>query len=156
MTHDPTGVRPVALAFLKSHQAGVLATVADGAPRARLIYYAADDAFNIFFVTLANTRKATELADSPKAAFVVSDAAVPQTIQLEGIVENLTENATIDDTLAKLVKTLMSNTTYGAPLTHLDSSTIKYYRLSPTWIRWGDFTRGYGSSAVFSEIAPTL
>ena len=154
MTHDPTGARPAALAFLKSHRTGVLATLGNGMPRARLVYYTGDDAFNVYFVTLANTRKAAELAANPHAAFVVAEESVPQTIQLEGTITDLTETATIDDTIATLVDTLMSNTAYNAPLTRFDPAVVRFYRLTPSWIRWGDFTSGYGSSAVFSEITP--
>ncbi len=149
------GKRDEALSFLVGHTNGVLSTVSpEGRPRARLLYYACDDSFQIYFITLAHTRKVADLAQNPHAAFVVSETDAPRTLQLEGTITDLTDTATIDPTLADLVNVLMSNTKYGAPLTRFDSSTLKFYRLTPDWVRWGDFTFGRGTDAVLTEINP--
>lgn len=158
MEQDPLEKRDDALTFLVGHVTGVLAThstgVAGGTPRARLVYYTCDDAFNVYFITLANTRKVEDLGKDPHAAFVVAEPEIPRTIQMEGIVTDLTESATIDPMLSDLMHTLMSNEHYGAPLARFDTSTLKFYRLSPTWVRWGDFTFGHGTDKVLSEIDP--
>src|SRR3989344_3572024 len=104
--------RADALAFLKARKTGVLATISpSNPPRARTIYYAADDSFSIYFVTLANTRKPEDFKTNGRAAFVVSGEAVPQTLQMEGAITDLTETATIDPILVELTRVLMLNTT---------------------------------------------
>jgi general stress protein 26 len=147
--------REEALAFLKSRSTGVLATIAsDGMPRARLVYFACDDEFNVYFITFANTRKAFDIRMHPVAAFVVAEEGTPKTLQLEGSVADLTETATIDPTLSELVERLMSNKEYGAPLMRFDSSKLRFYKLMPKWLRWGDFTEGHTTDEVLTELHP--
>jgi general stress protein 26 len=145
--------RKIALNFLKAHRTGVLATISpEGTPRARLVYYACDDSFAISFLTLASTRKVDDLAANQHAAFTVAVEEVPQTIQMEGTVTDLTATGTIDATLSKLTENWLSNPTYEAPLTRLDSGGINYYRFTPTWIRWEDFTSGHKTADVLTII----
>lgn len=152
---EETWKRDDALSFLMAHNLGVLATATrEAAPHARTVYYSCDDDFNIYFITLANTRKATDIHDNPHAAFVVSEAEIPRTIQIEGEVEDLTESAHIDPILGNLLKTLQSNETYGPPLGRLDTSTLKFYKIKPTWIRWGNFVWGQGTKEVVMEFEP--
>ncbi len=152
---DTEGERDEALSFLVDHDVGVLATVSRaGEPHARTIYYTCDDAFNIYFITLKNTRKAADLTSNQKAAFVVSEAGTPKTIQVEGDVADLTYTATNDPLLTGFVHRLMTDKQYGIPLSHLDSSELKFYRLSPAWVRWGDFTFGTGTDQVLTRVDP--
>ena len=147
-----TDFRSQALAFLKAHQTGVLATANASGPHARTVYFASDKAFNIYFVTHADTRKWADLEADPHAAFVVSHEKVPQTLQLEGTVTNLTKTALIDPALVDLTLVLLSNTNYFAPLTRFNPSDMVFLKLTPTWIRWGDFTQGLGTATVLREI----
>jgi general stress protein 26 len=155
MQLDPTDKRDDALSFLVAHTLGVLATVSDeNTPHARSIYYTCDDSFNVYFITLANTRKVADLKKNPHAAFDVSEHNIPRTIQMEGIVTDLTDTATIDATLSDLVEVLMSQKPYGIPLARFDSSKLNFFRLTPTWVRWGDFTVGTGTKNVLTEVEP--
>lgn len=145
--------RDEALEFLKTQEAGVLATLSEeGSPRARTVYYAADDAFNIYFFTLVGTRKVEEAARDARAAFVVFSSATPRTVQIEGTLEDLTETATMDEHVRTLSDRMLSRGLFSTPVTHLDPGKITYYKLSPTWVRWGDFTKGEGTAAVLTEI----
>jgi general stress protein 26 len=155
MQLDPQDKRGDALSFLVNHMLGVLATISDeGTPRARTIYYTCDDSFNIYFITLANTRKAQDIQKNPHAAFVVSEQDIPRTIQVEGTISDLTDTATIDPVLSDFVEVLMSQKTYGIPLTRFDTSVLKFFKLTPTWVRWGDFTIGQGTKNVLTEVEP--
>lgn len=150
-------IRAQALAFLKSHHAGSLATLSPDAttPRVRLVYYAADDAFNIYFLTLVTTRKAWDLKEHGRVAFAISREDVPQTLQIEGAVVDITEEATADDESVKqLFGNLASNSRYYAPIARMDQADVRYYRLTPSWIRFGDFTSGTHTDAVMHDIAP--
>ena len=148
--------RDDALSFLLQGETGVLATVSrEGTSRARLVYYTADDAFNVYFITLANTRKMDDLAVHPEVSFVVSETDIPHTLQIEGTVTDLTETATNDPLLVNFMNMLASKKSYGVPLAHLDTGVIRFFKLTPTWVRWGDFTLGEGTDAVLTEIKAT-
>jgi general stress protein 26 len=155
METDAAGKRDEALSFLTGHTTGVLATVsASGKPRARLVYYTSDDSFQVYFITLANTRKAADIAANPHAAFVVAETEAPRTLQVEGVITDLTETAEVDPMLSDFVRMLMSHTRFGVPLARFDASELRFYRLSPDWVRWGNFTFGRGTDAVLTEIDP--
>ena len=145
--------RAPARAFLKAHKTGVLTTISsEGAPRARLIYYGSNDDFSIYFLTRKNTRKAQDIASHHRGSFVVASEEVPQTLQIEGIIADVTDQAEADEVLAELTDRLLSNTLYGAPLMRLDPDALAYYRLTPTWIRFGDFTEGRSTDEVFESL----
>ena len=153
METDPDDKKEDALTFLVNHDAGVLATVsANGQPSARMVYYTSDDDFNVYFITLRDTRKFQHLHSNERAAFVVSETEVPRTIQIEGRVDDLSDTATNDALLTGFLERLMSHKKFGIPLAHFDSSELVFYKLTPTWIRWGDFTFGQGTKAVLTEL----
>lgn len=150
MTDD---TKAAALQFLQERSLGVLATLSPtGTPRARTVYYATDASLSIYFCTLTHTRKIEDIAHDAHGAFVVSDDTSPKTLQIEGTIEDLTETATITPVVQTLIATFMKHGTDFAPLTHLDPGTIVFYKLTPTWIRFGDFTDGFGAQKTFTEL----
>lgn len=153
MENDPTGKRDDALSFLVNNETGVLATISNkGTPRARLVYYTVDDSFNIYFLTLANTRKVADITTNPHVAFTVFQTDTPRTLQLEGTASDLTDTATNDPLLVSFIKMLSSKNTYGIPIEHLDTAVIRFFKITPTWVRWGDFTFGEGTDNVLTTI----
>lgn len=150
MTHDR---KEQALAFLTGRTHGVLATVSPkGGPRARTVYYAANDRFEVFFLTLAGTRKVDDINHEHRAAFVVSDEGAPQTIQLEGTITEQPDAAADEPVVKALMDTLMSKGDTFAPVTRLDQENILFYKLTPTWVRFGDFTMGEGTDEVLATV----
>ena len=150
---DPEQKKHDALAFLKSHKTGVLATTSPAhTPHARLVYYASDDAFKIYFLTLANTQKVEDIVHDAHGAFVVAAEDVPQTLQITGTIEDLTNSAIIDPVVTELFEHLKSNDTYHAPVTRFDADKVLFFCLTPTSVRWGDFTSGHTSDEIFTEI----
>ena len=154
MDSDQDRARLDALAFIKRHKTGVLSTVsAQGDARSRIVYYVCDEQFHIYFSTLASTRKVADLAGNHRASFVVATEDVPQTIQLEGVVSEITDEQKIERELAPLVEVLMSNTTFHLPTLKLDQGEIKLMEFTPTWIRWADYAFAEkGTEHVFIEI----
>lgn len=141
------------LSFLQDRSVGVLATLSpQGTPRARTVYYSTDDSFAIYFCTLTGTRKVEDIVSNANGAFVVSDEDAPRTIQIEGTISNLTETALLTDEVRQLLGKIMERGPFFAPLTHLDPGKAELYKLTPTLIRFGDFTDGIGSDVSFTEI----
>lgn len=139
--------------FLTKNTFGTLATISkEGTPRARGLYYATDDTFAVYFVTLTGTRKVDDLSHNAAAAFVVNDDQAPATLQIEGIVENITDTAVLNDTVHNILETLMKKGEHFAPVTHMDAGQIQFYKLTPTWVRFGNFVIGEGNREVFADV----
>ncbi len=143
-----------ALAFLERHKTGVLATVSpEGTAHASMVYYTADDNFNIYFLTLTNSRKFASIQAHPQVAFTVSIPDVPQTLQIEGMAMDISldeEGARKKD---QLFEVLNSNPWFYAPVTKLDPATSAIVWVRPTWIRWADYAfEQNGTEHVFKEI----
>ncbi|MDO8518000.1 MAG: pyridoxamine 5'-phosphate oxidase family protein [bacterium] len=151
---DQERARTDALAFLKRHKTGVLSTVsAQGDARSRLVHYVCDEQFHLYFSTPASTRKVADLAGHPQASFVVATEEVPQTIQLEGIVAEITDKQKLHRELSPLVEVVMPNSTFYWPTLKLDQGERKLMELVPTWIRWADYAFAEkGTEHVFKEI----
>lgn len=142
-----------AVAFLKEHDLGTLATLSsEGIPRARTVYYTCDDSLSVYFLTLANTRKVSDIRSNSHAAFVVTDPEKSQTIQIEGVFEEMTDTATFGPVISNLTARLFPEGKEPAPITHMDSAKPLLFKLIPTWIRFGDFVETQGSNEVFSSV----
>lgn len=154
MDNDTDRARVDALAFLKNHKTGTLATGADEhRVHASMVYYAADDKFNIYFLTQISSRKFEALSAHPQVAFTISSPDVPQTLQIEGLAMDIS----LDEESAKkkdeLFKVLNSNPWFFAPVAKLDPAESALVWIRPTWIRWADYAFAEnGNAHVFKEI----
>ncbi|MDB5238585.1 MAG: hypothetical protein JWM46_855 [Candidatus Kaiserbacteria bacterium] len=153
MEKDITALRATALDFLKGHNAGVIATVSsEGDPHASVVYYVADDSFNIYFLTKLGSRKYTAIQAHPAAAFTVGRQDVPQTLQIEGVAVELTNEDEKRPHVAELMDTLAKNNPLYIPIAKMDSEVVIMW-IQPKWIRWADFSaHGIGNEAMFTEI----
>jgi general stress protein 26 len=150
-TTDP---KSAALSFLKDNCVGAVSTLSEaGTPRVRLVYYAADDSFSVYFLSLGNTRKVTDIRADSRAAFVVAGPDAHHTLQMEGTFEEITDTATFGPILSDLTKHLFPEGEESSPLDHLASAKPVIFKFSPTWIRWGDFTHPSRSEEAFTEIS---
>jgi len=154
MTPDMEKASAEALAFLKAHKAGVIATVSrEGRPHASAVYYTADDKFSIYFLTLASSRKYAAALANPWAAFVVGTQDIPQTLQIEGPLTEIRRREDADNHASDLIDALTSTGSYYAPITKLDPADTVLMWLQPKWIRWADYTSPLnGDKNIFTEI----
>ena len=119
---------------------GVVSTVnKEGHPQSALVYFYADDNFNIYFATFSNSRKYANLGGNKMVAFNVSDVEDPRTVQLEGVAEEVKKNVNAMEVLERLSQILGINNDYFAPLTQIGEIGTVVIRIKPTYIRLGDF-----------------
>jgi general stress protein 26 len=156
MQPDMETKRAMALEFLKSHTAGVIASISrEGTPHASVVYYTSDEQFSVYFLTLVSSRKYAAMKANPNVAFVVGTLDVPQTLQIEGAVTELHEGADMGRSLPELIQRLSSNSTYFAPITKMDPADIVVMWLQAKWIRWADYAQSSsGNKNVFTEFDP--
>ena len=155
MDDDQSKARQDALAFIKRHKTGVLSSVSpSGEAHGSMVYYTADDDFNIYFLTLASTRKYANLTAHPQVAFTVSTTEVPQTLQMEGVAMDISLDAEAAKKKDELFEVLNANPWFYAPITKLDPSDTMVVWVRPLWVRWADYAFGEsGSQNVFKEIS---
>jgi general stress protein 26 len=122
------------LRFLWRHTLAVEASVsASGSPQAALVGVVVSDRLEIFFDTLATSRKAENLRRDPRIALVVGwslDEA--QTVQIDGVTDEPT-GADLD----RLKKLYFESFPDGLERERLPGCI--YFRVRPTWIRYSDF-----------------
>jgi uncharacterized pyridoxamine 5'-phosphate oxidase family protein len=118
--------------FLRKQPWAVEATVASaGRPQAAVIGVVVTDGCELFFDTLANSRKCANLRANPQVAFVIGwDDA--QTVQLEGSAD---EPSGAD--LARLKELYFARFPDGRD--REAAGGVAYFRVRPTWARYSDF-----------------
>ncbi len=154
MNTDLDHARKDALAFLKRHKVGVIATSAhEYQVHASTVYYISDDDFNIYFFTLVTSRKYEALQGHPQVAFTISAEDIPQTLQIEGIAMDILLEEEVFKKKDELFEVLNSNQWFAGPVTKLDPALSAIIWIRPTWIRWADYAfEQVGDRHVFKEI----
>jgi len=123
------------LAFLRAHRLAVQATSSsDGAPQAAVVGYAVTDRLELVFDTLASTRKAQNLRNNPRLAFVIGGLkkADERTVQYEGVADEPSGAE-----LERLKQVYYAVFPDGP--TRLSWPGLIYVRVRPTWIRYCDY-----------------
>ncbi len=127
--------------FLRHHPMGVLSTISsDGAPWGSAIYYVADEDFNIFFVTRAETFKFNNIDGRPVAALTIADADSQTTVQIAGSVSKVP----VHDYMAVLFDKLAAikpKTDYDwlPPISKIHAGNFMALRLTPSKLQYADF-----------------
>jgi len=114
--------------------AAIASVGADGGPQAAVVGVVVSHDFEIFFDTLASTRKAANLRARGRAAVVVGgfEAAAARTVQLEGLADEPR------GTDLERLKQLYFDRFVDGP-TRQASTGLIYMRVRPSWLRYSDF-----------------
>lgn len=143
-------------AFLAAHNTMTLATAGpDGAPQAAAVFYAADEALNLYFLSSPSSRHSQNLAQQPRvAATVHADGQAWQSIQglqIEGSARQvdgpqvLVHAVQVYGRRFEFLKGLLSVDGVGGPVALRGPvASSRFYVLRPTWIRLIDNTQGFG------------
>ena len=124
------------LEFMRTQRLAVEASCApDGRAQAALIGIAVTDACEIVFDTLETTRKAHNLRQSRRAAFVLGgwNPGDERTVQFEGVADE-----PVGADLERIKRAYFAAWPDGQARTLWPGLT--YFRVRPTWIRFSDFT----------------
>lgn len=127
--------RSAILTFIRSHRFAIEATVSpDHSPQAAIIGFAVTEQFELVFDTLASTRKAANLRDNPRIAFVIGgwNDNDSRTVQYEGVAD-----FPVGAELGRLKQAYFA-VFPGGP-TRLSWPGITYVRVKPRWVRYSDF-----------------
>lgn len=149
--------RKDALSFLRHHRVGVLATVSGrGEAHASMVHYVADDEFNVYILTLINSRKFKAIEEHPQVAFTIAVPDVPQTLQIEGKAMDISLDEEAKAKKVELFEALNSNPWFYGPISKLDPAETVVVWIRPTWVRWADYAFApMGTENVLKEIPVT-
>ncbi|MBI5122397.1 pyridoxamine 5'-phosphate oxidase family protein [Candidatus Roizmanbacteria bacterium] len=131
--------------YLKSHHIAALSTASEEKrPHGALVYVFADPDLNFYFFTKSKTKKAEDLENNNQAALTVFDPTFPRTIQAEGTVQKIVDEALYD----KLFNFLMSQTAkeeeglyWPPPISKVYiAGELTLFKFEPKWLRFADFS----------------
>ncbi len=139
---DDTDSRERILAYLQNHNTLTLATSNEGKPFACALFYV-NEGFALYFVSDPETQHIENIARNPSIGAAVHedyrDWRLIQGIQLEGtcaLVSSPIESA-------KALALYTHKFPFVAQLASA-MAKIKFYKITPRWIRMVDNTRGFG------------
>jgi pyridoxine/pyridoxamine 5'-phosphate oxidase len=122
-------------AYLREQPLGVVATASpDGTPEAAVVGIVVSESLEVFFDTLASSRKARNLGRNPRAAFVIGWG--DRTVQLDGVVDTPT-----GDELMRLQALYFARYPDGGDRL-ANWPGLTYFRLRPHWARHSDYRDG--------------
>jgi pyridoxine/pyridoxamine 5'-phosphate oxidase len=124
------------LAFMRRYPLAVQTSVSSkGAPQAAVVGVAVGDEFEVVFDTLLSTRKAVNLRQNPRTAFVFGGWGVgeEQSVQYEGVAYQ-PSGAELER-----VRELYFSV-YPDGRDRLSWAGLIHIRVHPTWLRYSDFT----------------
>lgn len=127
--------------FLKQHPMAVLSTVAeDGSPWGSAIYCVADEDYNFFFVTRADTRKYRSLEQNPQAALTIADTDSQFTVQVTGVVSKVPARDTVDVVFKKLAAIKpKGDVEWIPPVIKIHKGDWMILKLTPTLLQFADY-----------------
>ena len=124
------------LAFMRQERYAVQASVsASGTPQIAVVGVVVSDRFEVFFDTLDSTRKAANLRRNPAIAVALGPTAeaTERTVQLEG-----TADEPRGDDLQRLLDLYFDR--FPDVRDRQRWPGIMYFRVTPTWLRYSDFS----------------
>ena len=125
------------LAFMRSHRYAVEASASSsGGVQAAVVGIVVTDDFEIFFDTLAETRKARNLRRNAAIAFVIGGTGPEdeRSVQYEGVADQ-----PVGPELERLTALYLERFPDGRERQSWPG--LIYLRARPTWLRYSDFSR---------------
>lgn len=129
--------------FLKHNPMGVVSTVDDnGTPWGAAVYFIADDDFNIYFVTRAETTKYENLKKGRVAAFTIADRATQTTVQLTGEVSEVSASDYMNNLFEKFMALRHNDDhNWSPPINKVHAGAYMPLCIKPTRLQYADYSQ---------------
>jgi uncharacterized protein YhbP (UPF0306 family) len=119
---------------------GVLSTINEkGFPESATVYYIFDKDLNLYFVTREESRKYKNIKHNRHVSFVVSTEKPAKTFQLHGTAHQVQLPYEESSYFADLVS-IASKHVFIPPVSQIGDSKMLFVKITPTWMRVGDFS----------------
>jgi len=149
--------RLVAKEFMSTHPLGVV-SISRGqeAPYAASMFIISDEQLNLFFITKSDTEKYRLLQDNGNVAITITDFESQETIQAEGIAEEvMAEGGVLEEVFKKLSSMKPpGNSKWLPPIVKLHAGEFVIFQIEVRKMRYANFTDTLKNSAsdVFKQI----
>lgn len=133
-------IRNEAMDFLRSHDLGVLSSIQrTGAISGSAVYYTVIND-RPHFITKESSRKADNILSNQHVAFTVFDEMKLQTIQIQGIVEQIRDTTDEQFAMTDILRPrTYEDGSHKAPLLRMGTDDITAYRIIPTNYTFTDY-----------------
>lgn len=146
--------REQVISFLQNHALSALCTVSpEGQPRAACVYMVADENLDLYFMTKIETVKYIHIHHNPRVAVVTADENVYETVQIEGLAEEVHLEEKKHWLIQQLSRQAARHPHWQLPVNQLASEDYAFMKIKPTWLRWGRFQEEKGTH-LFQQIIP--
>jgi general stress protein 26 len=135
-----TVIHDQAMNFLNSHEIGVLSSIErTGTVSGAVVYYTMIDG-HPYFVTKVNSQKATNIIGDQHVAFTVFDEGKLQTIQIQGIVEQVNDKDKKTFALTDITRPrTYEDGSHKIPIMRMGDTDFITYRVIPTKYNFTDY-----------------
>jgi general stress protein 26 len=133
---------PQVVQFLDNHEVGVVSTVErTGAVAGAAVYYVLQNGY-AYFVTKELSAKAHNIVSNQHVALTVYDASNLQTLQMQGIVEQVRSDEDKVSVLMRLNhERIYTDGSHKPPLLRTTPGKLQLYRIVPTKLTFTDYMR---------------
>lgn len=120
---------------------GVLSTATtESAPWGSAIYFYADENFDIYFVTRADTQKYKNITNNPEVALTVADEASQTTVQIAGTITAVPPHDYLEVLFHKLDKIHpRGDETWTPPPNKIHKGNFMPLKLTPSRLQYADY-----------------
>lgn len=129
--------------FLNHHPMGVVSTVDDdGTPWGAAVYFIADDDFNIYFVTRADTTKYKNIKHGQVAAFTVADRSTQTTVQLTGEVSEVSASDYMNNLFEKFMRIRHNDDQdWSPPINKVHAGNFMPLCIKPSRLQYANYSQ---------------
>lgn len=136
--------------FIKHHPAAVLSTVSEfNQPWGSTIFCVADEDFNFFFVTRANTIKFQNISTNPQAALTLFDEAEQTTVQAAGVLSRVPADDYMDIVFDKLASIRpKGDYKWTPPISKIHEGDYMVMKFTPNKLQFANYKKAPAGSST--------
>jgi general stress protein 26 len=137
--------------LLQNVYCGVVSSCGDTGVASAAVYFALDKDLTVYFHTRVQSTKYKNMEANPEVSFAVFSEKLSVTLQMQGTASIVTDVSHLGDIHQTLVKRITKNE-QAPPLLDLDQSIMVLMKITPTWVRFGDFSHDKELSSVYETV----
>lgn len=143
------------LSYIDFNPVATLGTLnADGTPRGSIVYVCTNDRRGVvYFLTKTETQKYKNIQANNHVSLTIANPSENSTLQANGTVEEITDAATIDESMQKLMRLHVNAVDWLPPISKLRAGPYVLMAITLTYARLSEF-RGMsiGDEHIFTQM----